>query len=355
MKTLSTVLVGFVLSGLTELRAATSDLPFYQGKTLTIVEGRSPGGTGSLRVQAVVKYLQNYLPGNPAVAYQHIAGGGGTAAANHLANVAKRDGLTIGNIGTSVFANAVLSVQGVRYKAGDFVYFGSPVVGGGGPFTIIIRPELRLDTIEKLRAHKGLRFAQRSVGHFLYILDRIFSYALDLREPKWVLGYDSQEVSLALERGEADARTNNIHTLFRDTPQWLERGFSMPVVMRNPKGRGAEATPRFPQGRPTLDQFADTELKRAVLRFHDATLAGTSAFIASKGIPEPALKALSEAFDKVWTDPQFAREYEKLTNEPVDPIAGEEIERAHHEMPREIRVMEAYKQLIGAGPLPAAR
>jgi hypothetical protein len=67
------------------------------------------------------------------------------------------------------------------------------------------------------------------------------------------------------------------------------------------------------------------------------------------------LKALREGFNKMFDDPQFAREYERLTSEPADPMTGEEIEQVLRQMPKDPRIAEIYKQLIGAGPLPAAR
>ena len=39
--------------------------PFYQGKTITIVQAREAGGTGDLRVRAQVPFLRKYIPGNP--------------------------------------------------------------------------------------------------------------------------------------------------------------------------------------------------------------------------------------------------------------------------------------------------
>lgn len=329
---------------------ASAEPPFYQDKTLTIIEGRRAGGTGSLRTQAVAKYLTKYLPGNPAIVYRYMPGGGGTAAANHVANVVERDGLTIANIGTGVYSNAILGARGVRYELDDFIFLGS--ASSGGPYTLVIRPELHLDTVEKLRAYRGLRFGQRSVGHTMYILDRIFAYILGLKEPKWVLGYDSREIELALERGEADAQSNNLYTFLRETPDWIREGFTVPIVMKNTKGRGAEFVPEFPQGRPTLDQFADTELKRAVLRFHNNSRPGSSVFFAPRDIPEAALGALKQAFRETWNDPQFAEDYKRLTGEPADPITGEAIERALEQVPRDSEIMEIYKRLIGVGPLP---
>jgi tripartite-type tricarboxylate transporter receptor subunit TctC len=344
------MVAGLVFSGL----AAAAEAPFYQGKTVTIIEGREAGGTGSLRTQAVIKYLQKYLAGNPAVVYQHMGGGGGTAAANYLVNSARRDGLTIGNIGTGVYSAAIFGAAGVRYKLEDFIFLGS--ASTGGPYLLLSRPGLGTDTAEALKKQKGLRFANRSVGHTMYILDRVMAWTLELQEPRWILGYNDQEIDLALRRGEADIRSTNLNSFLRDIPNALGEGFAVPVIMRNTKGRGAEIVPEFPKTKAAyVDQFLDTELKRQVLRLHDSSRPGSSVFMIAKGAPEPAVKALNEAFERVWQDRQFAEEYRKLSGEPTDPITGPEIDQVLERMPRDPKIMEIYKQIIGAGPLPPAR
>jgi hypothetical protein len=189
----------------------------------------------------------------------------------------------------------------------------------------------------------------------MYVVDRIFAFVLELRQPKWILGYNEVELDASLERGEADAMVNNLRTLMRDTPEWVKKGYGFPIVMRGPKGQGAEVVPSFPQGRPTLDQYADTELKRAVLRLNSASRPGTAVFFVHKGIPEAALKALKEAFHRVWNDPDFPNEFQRVVAEPFEPITGREIEEVLQKIPRDPKVMEIYKQLIGAGPLPPAR
>jgi tripartite-type tricarboxylate transporter receptor subunit TctC len=333
--------------------ASAAEPPFYQGKTITIVEGRAPGGVGSMRVSIAAKYLQKHLTGNPAVVYQYMSGGGGTAAANHLANMARRDGLTLANVGTGVYSNAIFGAPGVRYKLEDFVFLGS--ASSGGPYALIIRPGLGLDTVDKLRAYKGLRFANRTVGHTMYILDRMMAYVLEFKEPKWILGYNDDEIIFAVARGEADARSHLVHAIVKERSHWFEGKYAIPLVMKNTQGRGAEANPGFPQDRPTLDRFVDTEMKRAVLRLHDGSRPGSSVFFAPQGMPEAALRALKEAFNKVWNDPQFPEEYQRLTGEPPDPITGEEIEQVLRQIPKDPKVIEVYKQIIGAGPLPPGR
>jgi hypothetical protein len=38
--------------------------PYYQGKTLTILRGGSPGGYGDLQARALIPYLKKYIPVN---------------------------------------------------------------------------------------------------------------------------------------------------------------------------------------------------------------------------------------------------------------------------------------------------
>ena len=327
--------------------------PYYEGKSLVVIEGRRPGGTGSLRTQATMKYVQKHLPGNPTIVYRYMPGGGGTAAANHLANRDKRDGLTIGNIGTGLFSNVMFGARGVRHKLEDFDFLGAGTTGG--PYLLLVRPGLGLDSVEKLRAYKGLRFGQRSVGHSMYTLDRLMAFILELNEPKWILGYSSQEIIMALGRDEADAQSTNLFSFIRrNRLETLKEGYTIPVYFRNTKGRGGEFVPQFPQ-RPHVDDYADTKLKREVLKFHNSSRPGGSNFLVPKGIPPAALKALRQAFADTWKDPAFAKEYKQLTGEPADPVWGEEIHRALEQVPKDPKIKKTYKQIVGAGPLPPSR
>jgi tripartite-type tricarboxylate transporter receptor subunit TctC len=270
-----------------------------------------------------------------------------------MASVAKRDGLTIGNIGSSMITNAVMGAPGVRYKLDDFIYLGS--ASTGGPYTLITGSRLGFDSVEKLRAYQGLRFAQRSVGHTMYILDRMFAYIVELKEPRWVLGYSESEIDLAISKGEADAQSNNIHTILKEASQRMKGDYIFPILMKNAAGRGAEMGLQFPQNLPTLDQYTDTELKRAVLRFHNGSRPTSAPYFAPKGIPEPAQRALKEAFGKVWKDPQFLSEYPAIAGEPADPMTGEQIEDVLSQLPKDLKIRDIYKQIISAGPLPPGR
>ena len=325
--------------------------PFYEGKTLMIVQGRSAGGLGDIRVRAAIPYLKKYLPGNPNLVSLYVPGAGGVHAANLMAKSFKNDGLMIANIGTSIFVRAAAKESVVQYRLSDFIYLGAPSVGG--PYALLTH-RLGIDTLAKLKAHSKLRFAERSVGHTMYNVGRIMAFVLELKEPQWVVGYESPEVDIAVQRGEADGRTEVLYDLVHNKPHWRQEGFTVPALLKNIKGRGVEAVKGFPKTEAVND-YADTPLKKDVLRFYYNSRPGSSVYFTQKGIPKEAEAALRQAFKRVWSDPQFANEYEKMTAEPLEAISGEEIEKFLLDVPEDAKVRAVMQQLLGAGPVPTVK
>ncbi len=192
---LSTFTLTVVLPKFQRVAAAA----YYDGKTIKILCGWRPGGTANLRAKITIKHLQKYIKGNPVFVFQFMPGAGGIGATNHLAKNVRRDGFTIASATSGIFSSAFLGVPSVRYNLDDFVILGAG--SGGGVTTLSVRPELKINSIESLKSFEGLRFANRAVGHSMYNRDRITAFILELKKPKWILGYNTREIRLALERG----------------------------------------------------------------------------------------------------------------------------------------------------------
>ena len=82
------------------LHAQTS---FYQGKTIRIVVGNLPGDTHDLFARAYSRSMGKYIPGHPAILVQNMPGAGTMIAANHVYNIAKPDGLTLGSVSPALY------------------------------------------------------------------------------------------------------------------------------------------------------------------------------------------------------------------------------------------------------------
>ena len=65
--------------------------PFYQGKTLTVINGNEPGGTADQRMRAVLPFFKKHIPGSPTVVAEYMPGGGGRKVANHIYGAARPD------------------------------------------------------------------------------------------------------------------------------------------------------------------------------------------------------------------------------------------------------------------------
>jgi tripartite-type tricarboxylate transporter receptor subunit TctC len=326
--------------------SALAQAPFYQGKTLTIVHGRAAGGSGDLRVRAVVPFLHKYIPGNPTIVHEFMDGGGGRKAANYIFNSARPDGFTIGNVGGGVIANAVLGEKGVQYDLDKMPFIGSPY--SATHYVLVTRREAGLNTLDKLRQASGVRFGAQSVGHTNYTIARIFYWLLGLKDPKDVTGFSIPERDVALMRGELDAVVSSDDLLLRNK-EWLDKGLvDLHAIIAVPR---EEKHPRFSY-LPEIDGFAKTERERKILTlFRNLRLTG-SPFIVPPAMPKDKVEIIKEALRKSFKDQEFYKEYRKVVGEDPTPLTPEANEKAIRELPRDPETIELFKKFAAAGPVP---
>lgn len=326
--------------------SAQAQAPFYQGKTITIVHGRAPGGSGDYRVRAVLPFLQKYIPGNPNFIHEYMDGGGGRKAANHIFALTRSDGLVIGNVGGGVVANAVLGDKGVQYDLDKLPFIGSPY--SATHYVFATRRELGLTNLEKLRGATGIRIGAQSVGHTNYTIGRIFAALLGLKDSKYVTGYSIPERDVALLRGEIDAIANT-DDFYARNPEWIDKKLvDFHVVMEIPKGL---KHPLF-SNLPDIENFAKSESTRKLLSLFRLLRLTGSPFILPPATQKDRADTIKEAMRKAFKDPEFVKEYRKVVGEDPTPLLPEENERAIRDLPRDPETIELFKKFAGAGPLP---
>ncbi|HZA52871.1 MAG TPA: hypothetical protein VE616_01365 [Candidatus Udaeobacter sp.] len=319
---------------------------FYQGKTIRIIHGRSAGGSGDLRIKAMVPFLQKYIPGNPTIIHEFMPGGGGRKAANYIFASAAPDGLTIGNTGGGMVASAVLGETGVQYDLDKLIFLGSPY--SSTHYIFLTRREAGITNLEKLASVSGLRVGAQSVGHTIYNIGRVFAWVAPLKEPNFVTGYSSSERDVALMRGEIDAMATADDHLTRNI-EWLKKQqVDLQLMIAVPKGL------KHPQygHLPDLEMFAKSERERKVIAmFRNLRLTG-SPFFAPPGTPADRIELLTQAITKTFKDPEFTSEYRKLVGDDPSPLFPEENQRAIRELPRDPETVALFNKLAGPGPLP---
>jgi hypothetical protein len=162
-------------------------------------------------------------------------------------------------------------------------------------------------------------------------------------------GNGGRELDVALERGEIDARSSAADSMTKRNREWLDRSLvHFHASIEVPKG---EKHPRFAQV-PDLETFATSDRDRKVLALQRAFRVTGQPFVLPPKIEKEHVQALQAAFRKTYQDPEFHKEYKKFTADDPTPLLPENHEQAIQEIPHEPEVVEIFKQIIGAGPLP---
>ena len=336
------------LSAILPAGNAFSQADFYKGKTIKILRGGGPGGSGEFQTRSLMRVLEKHIPGQPKLQLEFVPGAAGRKAANVIYSNTRPDGLTIGSIGAGLVVGPILGLPGTSYDLDKLIYLGS--TDTGDPYIFYTKGELGLDTLEKLQAARGLRFGAHNVGHPVYATARMFAYFLNVKEPKFVTGYIGPEIYIALKSGELDAHSTGAARFVIENPEWIEKKLvNFHATLTVPKGRHHPTFAHVPE----LGSFAKSEKERKLLDMFRAFQYPRWPYIFPPGTPKDRVKIIRDAMRKAFADPEFSAEYEKLMGSSASPLGGEELEQAIQELPRDPEVVQLYKKLAGPDPFPA--
>src|SRR4051812_21506200 len=209
---------------------AQSVADFYRGKTVNVLIGVGVGGEYDLQARMVARYIGKHIPGNPLVVPQNMTGAGGINMANYLFTQAARDGTYIGMLGNNFPATQAVGGQGVRFDAMKFNWLGTiaPVVE-----TMAVLTSTGVKTLDDLRSHEIVAGASGR-GAITYIYPSMMNEYLGTRF-KIVTGYPGgNQINLAMERGEVQARNNTWSSWKATRANWLRDKFITVIVQAGP-------------------------------------------------------------------------------------------------------------------------
>jgi hypothetical protein len=177
-----------------------------------------PGGNYDIAGRIIAKHLPKYL--KRQVIPQNMPGAGGQIVANHLANIAPRDGSVIGLVQGSVVQEQALGGKGVRFDASKFEWIGSPTRQTG---LLVVLSVTGVKSIMDIRQRETLIGAS-NVRHVAYA--KLMNEQLGMKF-KVIKGYRTvADQVAALARGEIEAM--NAFT-------WLEWAVTHPDWVREKK------------------------------------------------------------------------------------------------------------------------
>lgn len=306
----------------------------------------SPNKTSSLNADSGA----GARPTNSTIIVEFVEGGGGRRAANQVFNSVKPEIDEFVDIVHDAGFPHDAQPDGLTLGALSSAAIGTPVSENHN--VIYTRRELGLNNLEKLRAASGIKLGAQEVGAVAYISARLFAYFLDLRAPKFVTGYSSLEADVALVNGEIDSRANNTTSVLRRNREWVEKGImDFHAILAVPKAE-KHPHPKFAQ-LPEIESFAKTDRERKLLSMWRGFRTATSPFVLPPETPKDRVEILQVAMRKVFKDPEFHAEFQKLVSDEVSPLTPEELTKIIREMPRDPEVVEMLKKFSGVDPLPS--
>ena len=87
--------------GMTATASAQPAANFYAGKSIQLIISSESGGGFDTYSRALARFIPKYISGQPNIVVQYMPGATGIVAANHLYNIAAKDGTVIGALSNS--------------------------------------------------------------------------------------------------------------------------------------------------------------------------------------------------------------------------------------------------------------
>jgi tripartite-type tricarboxylate transporter receptor subunit TctC len=95
------------------------------GKSVQIIIGAGTGGGTDIWGRVVARHIGKHLPGNPTVVPQNMPGAGSLNAANHIYNVAPKDGTVMGTISGAAALGPITGAPGARFDPTRITWLGA--------------------------------------------------------------------------------------------------------------------------------------------------------------------------------------------------------------------------------------
>jgi len=306
------VAAAFLATGILPAQAQ-SVADFYRGKTINVLIGVGVGGEYDLQARMVARHLGKHIPGSPTVVPQNMIGAGGIKMANYLFAQAARDGTNIGVMGNNFPATEAVGGSGVQYSSVKFNWLGTmaPVVE-----TMAVLTSTGVKTVDDLRGKEVVAGASGK-GAITYIYPSMMNEFLGTKF-KIVTGYPGgNQINLAMERGEVQARNNTWSSWKATKPSWLRDKFITVLVQAGPRAPDLDA--------PSVESFAKTPDDRKLIELVTSGTHLGRPMATTPDVPEDRLRALRGAYRATMADPEFRAEAEKAGFE-VAPVYGEEMQ-----------------------------
>ncbi len=260
--------------------------------------------------------MPGHIPGTPRAIVKNMpGGGGGLNLANHLYNIAPRDGSEFGMFTASVLFIPLFELEGARFDAAKFGLIGA--MNNETKVCVVWHeaPATKFADAFNTAVRIGTTGLFTDIHQLPLFLKDVLGVKFNL-----VKGYPgTTDIKLAMERREVDGLCASWSFFETQASDWLRDKKAIPLVQLSDKSR-----PDL-QGVPLAIDYAKDAKRRAVLALSFAPSDIERQWSAPPGLPPERLAALRTAFDATLRDADFLAEA-KSRNLEIGAISGAEAE-----------------------------
>jgi hypothetical protein len=300
---------------------AQSVAEFYKGNRINLYVTAPPGGGYDLNARTLARHFGKHIPGDPTIVIQTMPGANGMIAANHVYNVAPRDGTAIWSGGRTVPYAPLFNIQGARYDVTKLSWLGSTATDVGMVVVWHTAPHQTAQDLFTTELIVGATDPAADTYFFPYVLNNLIGTKF-----KIAAGYRAQPpILLAMERGEVQGTGNvGLSSLMATHSDWI-RDKKVRILMQ----LGLAKHPAAPEP-PLVMEFAKTDEQRRLLTVFMSMKRFGYPFFIGPEVPADRVQALRTAFMDTMHDPEFLAETQKQGRE-ISPASGEEMQQSLHE------------------------
>ncbi len=288
---------------------------YYAGKTVTIYAGYASGSTYDAHARWLGRHIKRLIPGDPTVVVQNMPGAGTMTAANHVYNIAAKDGTVIAQVARGMAIEPLMGGQGVRYDPQKINWLGSMA---SEVSVIAVRADTGIKTLDDVKKRETF-MASSGIGTDGHTFPNVLNNLLGTKF-KIVLGYNSgKEMALALERKEVEGRGSWSWTSFkREAMDKLNSGEYLLLIQM-----GVRKSPELPNV-PLVMDMAKNDEQRQILELLLAGQGMAWPYFVAPEVPADRVETLRAAFLGVAKDKEALAEADKLQID-IDPVTGPEM------------------------------
>jgi tripartite-type tricarboxylate transporter receptor subunit TctC len=305
MKRKTFCLTAVAVSLLSVSKLSLAQTNFYEGKTIRIIVGFSPGGGYDALARMLSRHMPKYIPGHPTIVVENMTGAGSLLAANHIFKVAKPDGLTFGHFSGGFAYSQIMGQPGIEFDVRKFVFVGAVARDESA---IGLTKASGITSMDKWMAAKTpVKLGTTGPGAFgTDNVIKVIKAALNL-PIQIISGYKgTADMRLAAESGEIDGTTWGWDSMRGTWQKAIESGTVVVVLQTVPK-----PFPDLPKVPLAID-FAKTTEARQLIEFgihYPSKITKTLAL--PPGTPGDRAQLLQKALQETVKDREFIAEAEK--------------------------------------------